>query len=126
MKLNLESIIIFVKNIEQLKCFYTDILKFEIVEDSIAGWLLLQAGSCKIGLHQISDEYLNAFETTSENNNNIKLVFETNEDIQKIRAKLLSENVLMKEIKTFENYDFWLCDGEDPEGNVFQIKQKKN
>jgi hypothetical protein len=31
----------------------------------------------------------------------------------------------MKEIKTFDNYDYWLCDGEDLEGNVFQLKQRK-
>ena len=32
----------------------------------------------------------------------------------------------MREIKTFENYDYWLCDGEDLEGNVFQLKQRKS
>jgi hypothetical protein len=31
----------------------------------------------------------------------------------------------MREIKTFDNYEYWLCDGEDPEGNVFQLKRKK-
>jgi hypothetical protein len=24
-----------------------------------------------------------------------------------------------------KEYDYWLCDGEDPEENVFQLKQKK-
>jgi hypothetical protein len=31
----------------------------------------------------------------------------------------------MQEVTTFDGYDFWLCDGKDPEGNVFQIKQRK-
>jgi hypothetical protein len=31
----------------------------------------------------------------------------------------------VKEITTFDNYDYWLCDGEDPEGNVFQLRQRK-
>jgi hypothetical protein len=31
----------------------------------------------------------------------------------------------MQQIKTFENYDYWLCDGADPEGNIFQLKQRK-
>jgi len=31
----------------------------------------------------------------------------------------------MREIKTFDGYAYWLCDGQDPEGNVFQLKQSK-
>jgi len=33
--------------------------------------------------------------------------------------------VLIKEISIFKNYDYLLCDGEDPEGSVLQIKQSK-
>ncbi len=57
--------------------------------------------------------------------NNTKIVFEIGEDINKVREELLNQNVFMKEIKTFDNYDYWLCDGQDPEGNIFQLKQRK-
>ena len=45
--------------------------------------------------------------------------------ISPLREQLLNQHVPMREIKTFDNYDYCLCDGEDPEGNVFQLKQKK-
>lgn len=57
--------------------------------------------------------------------NNTKLVFEIDIDIESARNELVSKNIQMKEIKTFEDYPFWLCDGTDPEGNVFQLKSKK-
>jgi hypothetical protein len=50
--------------------------------------------------------------------NNTKLVFEVDTDIETARNELLSNGIRMREIKTFENYNFWLCDGVDPEGNV--------
>jgi len=42
-----------------------------------------------------------------------------------LRDMLVFQNVQVAEIKTFENYDYWICDGADPEGNIFQLKQKK-
>ncbi|RQO70076.1 lactoylglutathione lyase [Pedobacter sp. KBW06] len=125
MKLNFETLIIFVQNVDQLKPFYVDILKLGIVEEIKSEWLLLEAGHCKIGLHKIGDQYLEAGAAAFKFDNNTKVVFEVEEDIHQIREYLLREKVLMKEIKTFDNYDYLLCDGEDPEGNVFQIKQRK-
>jgi len=125
MKLDLSTIIIFVQDVDRLRSFYVDILKLDILEESKPGWLLLKAGSCNIGLHKIGDQYLNDREAAFKFDNNTKIVFEVDEDIHQVREQLLSENVPVKEIKTFANYDFFVCDGEDPEGNVFQLKQKK-
>ncbi|MEP7324009.1 MAG: VOC family protein [Saprospiraceae bacterium] len=125
MRLNLDTIILFVQNVDNLKTFYVDILKLEIVEEIKSEWLLLKAGNCHIGLHKMGDQYLEHYKGKSKFENNSKIVFMVDEDIYKIRERLLNEQVLMREIKTFDNYDFMLCDGEDPEGNVFQLKQKK-
>lgn len=123
MKLNLDSIIIFVQDVDKLKLFYVDILKLDILEESKSEWLLLKAGNCRIGLHKIGDQYLekDAFKI----DNNTKLVFEIDHDINEFREILLKQNVSLKEVKSFDNYDYWICDGEDPEGNIFQLKQKK-
>ena len=86
--------------------------------------MVLKAGPCSIALHKIGKDYEvpgKPFKADS----NTKLVFETTDDIFKLRKELLSQNVTISEIKTFDNYDYWLCDGEDPEGNVFQLKQRK-
>ena len=125
MKLNLNSVIIFVQNVDKLKTFYVDILGLEIMEETKSQWLLLKAGNCSIGLHKIGDQYLDDSKEEFKFDNNTKIVFEVDEYINKVRGHLLNKKVLMKEIKTFDNYDYWLCDGEDPEGNVFQLEQRK-
>ena len=108
-----------------MKSFYTDILNFEIVEDDQPVWALLKAGNVKIGLHKIGEEYLHKIGEGYKFDNNAKIVFEIEEDINIAREWLINKNVQMRNIKTFQNFDFWLCDGEDPEGNVFQLKQRK-
>lgn len=47
------------------------------------------------------------------------------EGIYPWRELLLANKISMQEVKTFDNYDYFLCDGEDPDGNVFQIQQRK-
>ena len=126
MKLKLDTIIIFVQNVGKLKSFYVDILALDIVEELRSEWLLMKAGNCNIGLHKIGDQYLDSNQAGFKVDSNTKVVFEIDEDIHSAREWLVNQNVSLGEIKTFENYDFWLCDGEDPEGNVFQLKQRKN
>ena len=125
MNLNLNMIILYVQNVEKLKAFYVDLLKLEVIEEIQGEWLVLKAGSCNIGLHKMGTEYLEKEQTEFQFETNAKLVFEIDEDLTEIRTDLLNKKVFMKEIKTFDNYPYWLCDGKDPEGNVFQLKQKK-
>ena len=125
MNLKLESIILFVQNVDKLKAFYVDILKLDIIEESKSQWLLVKAGNCCIGLHKIGEPYLDSNQDEFKFDNNTKLVFEIEDDIYKIRKQLIKENVMLKEVITFDNYEYWLCDGEDPEGNVFQLRQRK-
>lgn len=125
MKLKLTSIIIFVQNIEVLKDFYVGILALEIVEEYGNNWLLLKAGDCQIGLHKIGEQYLEENQEAFKFDNNTKIVFEVDEDLFALREQLIAQEVTLGEVKTFDNYDFYLCDGKDPEGNVFQLKQKK-
>jgi len=125
MKLNLDTIIFYVKNVDTLKRFYMDTFHLEIIEEVQSQWVLLRAGNAKIGLHKIGEPYLDKIKDGYKFDNNTKIVFEIEEDINSIRTKLLNQDVLMREVKTFDNYAYWLCDGEDPEGNIFQLKQKK-
>jgi len=57
--------------------------------------------------------------------NNTKIVFEIEGDIHVFRENLSSKGIKLKEVMSWENYPYWLCDGEDAEGNVFQLKAKK-
>jgi len=125
MELNLDTIILYVQNVDKLRSFYTGILNLKVIEQYQSEWILLDAGNGKIGLHKIGDRYSGQIENGYKFDNNAKIVFEIADDISEIRQQLLNRNVAMREIKTFDNYDYWLCDGEDPEGNVFQLKQRK-
>ncbi|MEJ7560750.1 MAG: VOC family protein [Pedobacter sp.] len=124
-KVKLDTIIIYVQNVDRLKSFYANVFNLRIVEEYESKWALLDIGTSKIGLHKIGHKYLNASDDSFKFDNNTKIVFEINEGINEVRRHFISQNVVMREIKTFDNYDYWLCDGEDPEGNVFQLKQKK-
>ncbi len=124
MNVELNSIILFVQNEDSLKSFYVDTLGLAVLEEIKSEWVVLKTGPCNIALHKIGKDY----EVPSESfkaNSNTKLVFETTDDIFKLREELFNKKVVISEIKTFDNYDFWLCDGEDPERNVFQLKQRK-
>ncbi|SDJ56710.1 VOC family protein [Chryseobacterium jejuense] len=124
MNIKLDSIILYVQNISLLKNFYVENFNFKVIEED-AVWVLMNVGSVNIGLHKIGDQYLEKIETGYQFDNNTKLVFEVDTDIESARNELLSKKVEMRAIKTFENYNFWLCDGTDPEGNVFQLKCRK-
>ncbi|MEO0468420.1 MAG: VOC family protein [Bacteroidota bacterium] len=125
MDLRLDSIIIFVEDMARMEDFYVGILGLDIVEKIEGEWLLLGAGTTKIGLHKIGQAYIIDSQTDYRLRRNTKLVFQLEHDIFALRKELIAQNVKLKEIMDWENYDHWVCDGEDPEGNVFQLKARK-
>ena len=126
MKTNLSGIILFVKDIEKLKTFYINVLRLELKEEISSEWVLLKAGQCEIGLHKKGDEYADKIEGSLLSDSNTKIVFDIDTDIYLLREQLTGKNVSLREIKTWDGFDYIICDGEDPEGNVFQLRQRKN
>ncbi|KPH12430.1 VOC family protein [Chryseobacterium sp. ERMR1:04] len=124
MNATFDTLILYVKNVELLKNFYVEHFNLKVIEEDFI-WVLLNAGTVHIGLHKIGDQYLDKIEAAHTFDNNTKLVFTIDVDIELTRKEFLSKNIQMREVKTFDNYDFWLCDGTDPEGNVFQLKSRK-
>jgi predicted enzyme related to lactoylglutathione lyase len=124
MKLSLTTIVIFAFDVNLLKDFYTKHFHLTVTEEIKDDWVVLQAGNCNIGLHRVGEAYRH-LQPSPSSEKNTKLVFETEDDIVALREELLGKGVTMREIKSFDNYPFWLCDGEDPEGNVFQVKKGK-
>jgi hypothetical protein len=101
------------------------VLQLPIVEEIPGQWVLLKAGHCHIGLHQVPPQYLHDGAPANPEASNTKIVFSVTEDIFALRESLVAQQVVLRDIKTFEGYGYWLCDGQDPEGNVFQLKQAK-
>lgn len=124
MKAKFSDIILYVQNIKNLRKFYVENFDFKVLEEDDI-WILLNAGNVNIGFHKVGEKYLKSIDPNHQFDNNTKIAFEIDIDIETTRKELISKGVSMREIKTFENYDFMLCDGTDPEGNVFQLKAKK-
>jgi len=43
--------------------------------------------------------------------------------LSELHEKLLNAGVRMRNLKRFDGFAQLMCDGEDPEGNVFQLSQ---
>lgn len=125
MNAKIDTIILYVKNIQLLKKFYSENFNLKVIEEDEI-WILLNAGNVNIGFHKIGKKYMEQIEHNHQFDNNTKIVFEIDDDLELIRKEFIEKNILMRELKTFDNYNFWLCDGIDPEGNVFQLKKRKN
>jgi hypothetical protein len=78
-----------------------DVLGFEIIEETLSQWLLLGAGGCNLGLHQIGEKYLDESNKDTTYETNAKIVFEIDGDIHVLRNDLLSKNVTIKEVMTW-------------------------
>lgn len=126
MKTNLSCIILFVEDVDKLKTFYIDDLNLELKEEISSEWVLLKAGQCDIGLHKTGNEYADNIDGCLQKESNTKIVFDIDTDIYLLREQLIIKNVSLREIKNWDGFDYLICDGEDPEGNVFQLRQRKN
>jgi hypothetical protein len=52
-----------------------------------------------------------------------KLSFRWSQGLAEMREKLLNAGVRMRDLKRFDGFAQLTCDGEGPEGNVFQVSQ---
>jgi catechol-2,3-dioxygenase len=125
MKIVLESIILFVKDISMLKAFYNQSFGFAVEEEIGTTWVELGSGQFKFALHQIPEEYIDKDDPVWNTENNVKMVYTIDDGLTEFREKLIGNNVEVGEIQSWEGYPFTLFDGKDPEGNVFQVKQIK-
>ena len=60
MPFNLNSIILFVQNVEVLKNFYIQNFHLEVTEEIPAEWVVLKSGTCSIALHKVGEAYASA------------------------------------------------------------------
>lgn len=111
-------IIYFVKDMEKTTAFYRDTLGLTVVEDphlSPSEWVEFDASPCRLALHKTFDPK----GTTPATYNTI--VFYS-DDPMTTRDELMAKGVKIHEPMTDQR--LVLCDGEDPEGNRFQISNR--
>ena len=125
MTTRLTRVILFCNDVEKLKQFYQQHFTFTIAEEIKNEWVVLNAGPIEIAFHRIGEAYRNQNVKPFRIESNIKLVLSTDANITLFRTKLMQAGVPMQEIKSFAGYNYLFCDGEDTEGNVFQIVTPK-
>lgn len=123
MHVQLDTIILFCGDADLLKQFYTSHFGFTVLEETPSEWVVMNAGKVRIGLHRIGEAYRSEEPFRAESN--VKLVFDVEEDLHTLRQRMLDQQIVVQEIKSYDNYPYWICDGEDPEGNVFQLRQSR-
>ena len=113
----------YVQDVGLLTRFYRDILGLPIVQEIADEWVVFRPGSCELALHRVGRPYRVADASSWKVETNVKLVLVVTRDIVELRAELVTKGVPMREIKSYPGFAGPLCDGEDPEGNVFQLQQ---
>jgi hypothetical protein len=120
----LGRIILFGHRVDNLKSFYVDNFGFSIVEEIKDQWIVMKAGEVEIALHKIGQGYEPEDGKDFRVESNTKLVFYISGSLESFRQRLLTNGVQIGDIKSFQGINSLFCDGEDPEGNVFQIEQR--
>jgi predicted enzyme related to lactoylglutathione lyase len=121
---SLERIILYVHDVEKLATFYSDAFDLSVVEEIKGEWAVLKAGTCELALHRVGKAYRDTEGGNHSGSNNVKLVFTVDRALTTLREELIAKGVPMRAIKSFPPLTGLLCDGEDPEGNVFQLSER--
>lgn len=119
----LSRIILYVQDVERLSEFYRQAFALPLGQHIEGEWAVLKAGECEIGLLKASANYRAPPGGWSGDNNNAKIVFSIDEPIEEVRERLIGLGVDMGKVKSYPGLTGPLCDGRDPEGNVFQLSQ---
>jgi len=123
-KFTLGRIIIFGHLVDKLKSFYVDNFDFSVVEEFKDQWIILNAGQVEIAIHKIGQGYEPEDGKEFRVESNTKLVFYITDNIEGFRNRLVEAGVTIGDVKSFKGINSLFCDGEDPEGNIFQIEQR--
>ncbi len=118
----LSRIIFYVQDVERLSEFYRQAFAFPLVQHIPGEWAVLQAGACELALHRVGEAYRGMTGAPGEMSN-AKIVFDIDRPIAEVRDALIALGVSMGEIKQYPGVTGPLCDGHDPEGNVFQLAE---
>ncbi len=121
-------VILYVLDVDLLKNFYRTHFDVSVSEEIPGEWAVLKAGEVELALHLAGPEYRRDLPEAGEDGDegtasNAKLVFTVKSGLPELREKLLAAGVRMRDLKRYAGFAQLMCDGVDPEGNVFQLSQ---
>jgi catechol-2,3-dioxygenase len=123
MRVALNRVILYVQDVDRLASFYQHALGLPVVEEIRGEWAVLEAGPCQLALHRVGKGYRVEDTAAWEVESNAKLVMTIDRPLTELRTELIAKGVRMGEIKSYPPLTGRLCDGRDPEGNVFQLAE---
>lgn len=110
----LTRVIVFAKNVGSLAEFYCDVFGArERSRDPDGTFVELETGGCRLAIHKGSPP--------KSRQGMPKLVFGTR-DVEGTREELVKRGATFGRVMVFDKLH--LCDGRDPEGNVFQLSNR--
>lgn len=112
--MELSRVIIFTRDVDRLAKFYSLHFGLEPVGEANDEWTELSAGACNLAFHRTAEK-------TDGSDKGIKFVFAA-DDVAAEKTKLEGVGIKMTKIFTFGNIE--MCDGQDPDGNRFQISSR--
>jgi predicted enzyme related to lactoylglutathione lyase len=114
MKLELSRVILFTRDVAALGAFYEQVLGLALVPGADDQWREYAAGGCRIALHKGK---------SPSGDRGVKLVFGV-ADVAAARQHLIARGAKLGPIKAFGKLQ--LCDGKDPDGNVYQLSNRSS
>jgi predicted enzyme related to lactoylglutathione lyase len=108
-------VMLFVKDVPGVAVFYRDVLGLEIVGEITDIWVEMRAGECTVALHSAPQPL------SARGKPSAKIVFGV-ADVPAAKKLIESRGAKMGKIQSFSGID--ICDGKDPEGNLFQISSR--
>jgi predicted enzyme related to lactoylglutathione lyase len=120
MPIQMSRLMLYVHDVSLLKHFYQTHFGLALKEEIEREWVVLDAGGVEIALHRVGAAYR---ELPARGGSNAKLVFRLPTGLADLREQLLAAGVPMRPLKRFDGFAYLMCDGEDPEGNIFQLLQ---
>lgn len=121
MPFTLNRILIYAHDVDNLAQFYSTHFSLPLLETVPGEWAVLGGAGAELALHRAGPAWQD--KEAPGHGSNAKIVFRVTEDLAALRQHLVDAGVSMREPKRFEGFPMLLCDGVDPEGNVFQLSR---
>lgn len=126
-KLRIARVILFAKDMDKMVSFYGSVLGLPRVEtpDDSADFVSFEAGAVQLALHSIPEKYARGIEIAdppiAREGTPLKVAFGV-DNVAQVRRELESRGATLGPVH--ESGALHLCDGTDPEGNIFQLSNR--
>src|SRR3569833_607534 len=121
MQISMTRVILYVRDVAGLKTFYERHFGFRVIEEIEGEWAVLLAGRMELALHLAGRPVRTTRPGTASTN--AKRGFTVDSGLPELRGKLEKAGVSMGDVRRYQGFAYSLCDGRDPEGNVFQLSE---